>query len=174
MTPLLIAGAATALSLAKDIFSSKSPAAAQANAGQTAKNAAGKFDEVLQTQTALNAQKAKAEMEAKLNTPMAPEAQTVALEAFNARQENIADRVQKGLASGQLTSTEGDAVKSLQATAQADLDKAMADGVLTVGEFRQVNASLDAVSRQVASYRINQQMGASQAASGYSPFSATV
>lgn len=176
MNPLLIAGAASALSLAKDIFTGKlsSPSAAQANSQQSAQEAATKFNQALETQTALNAQKAKVEMEARLAKPLSAEAQSVAIEAFNTRQEHITDRLQKGMATGQITASESDSIRSLQATAQAELDKAMADGVLTVGEFRQVNGNFDQVSRKVAAYRFNQDMASPQSASGSSGFSASV
>jgi len=176
MNPLLIAGAASAVSFATDFISklrNGSSASQAANTGQAAKNAAAKFDDVLQTQTALNAQQAQTEAAAKLAAPMTPEAQTVALEAFNARQENISERIQKGQTTGQLTSDEVSTLQALQAQAQTNLDSAMSDGVLTVGEFKQMNATFDTVSRQVASYRFNQQMGAAQTGSS-STVNATV
>lgn len=174
MNPLIIAGAASALSFAKDIFTSRTSNSqpTPAKAGEAAKNAASEFDKALETQTALNAQKAQAEREATLAKPLTPEAQTVALEAFNARQETIADRLQKGVAAGQITATQSQSVRALQVSAQAGLDTAMADGVLTVGEFRQVNASFDMASRQLSSYRFGQD--AAQTPPGYQPVSMNV
>jgi len=179
MNPLMIAGAASAFSFVKDMASSAltSPQAAQAKAGEAAKTAAGEFSKTLEAQKALSAQQAKAEEEARLAKPMTVEAQTVALAAFNARQEQISTSLQKGVASGGLNAADAQNVRSMQLAAQTALDTAMGDGQLSYGEYKQVSGSIDQASRQLGSYRLGQEQFQTQAAgapAGYKPVSVTV
>ncbi|GFK93494.1 hypothetical protein NNJEOMEG_01327 [Fundidesulfovibrio magnetotacticus] len=166
MNPLLIAGATTALSFAKDMFTGglSSPQAAQAKAADAAKNAASEFSKTFEAQKTLQAQQAQAEEEARQARPMGVEAQTVALEAFNARQENITRRLEKTVSQGRLSPADAENVRNLQLAAQSTLDNAMADGKLSFGEFRQVSTSIDQASRQLTSYRVQQAQFASPAA----------
>lgn len=155
MTPLILAGAAGAVSfateyLANKIFNPKGGGSSQAGSGKKSES---DFDQLLEAQTALNAQKAQAERQALLAKPLPPKAQDAALEVIHARQENIAERLGQATEAGQLDTRQGDTVRALLTTAQSGLDTAMADGTLTLGEFRQVNASLGVASRQLAAYR---------------------
>lgn len=128
---------------------------------------AGEFARIMQAQNAESARIAKLKNDVdNAAKPLGTEAQSVALEAFQNRQERIDARLQKGVDSGKITSDEKTAVEKAQAEAQSLIDKAMADKVLTRGEFSQVMGSLDVASRQVASSRYGQ-AGVSGAAAAY-------
>jgi len=179
MNPLLIAGAAGALSIAKDFIASKinSPQAALQKAPEAAKNAQAEFESVFTTQKAIHDLKAQAAKDAESSRPMDPKAQTAALQAFQTRQEATAVAVQQAVAAGQLNDFQAGGVRTLQAQAQTELDQAMKDGTLTVGEFRQVSASMDKAAMQIASYRFGQNAGATvlpAMVEGYKPLSMTV
>jgi len=142
---------------------------------------AGEFARIMQAQNVESARIEKLKNDAdNAAKPLGPEAQSVALEAFQRRQERIDARLQKGVESGKITSDEKSAVEKAQAEAQSLIDKVMADNVLTRGEFGQVMGSLDVASRQVASSRYGQPgvsaatVAASAPPANYKPLNVTV
>jgi len=108
---------------------------------------------------------------------MTAEAQTIALAAFNARQEQISSHLEKGVAAGSLSIADAQNVRSMQVAAQTALDTALGDGQLSYGEYKLVSGSIDQASRQLGSYRLGQEQFQAQttaAPSGYKPVSVTV
>lgn len=141
----------------------------------------GEFTRIMQAQNTESARIAKLKSDAdNAAKPLDAQAQSVALEAFQKRQESIDARLQKGVESGKITSDEKSAVEKAQAEAQSLIDKVMGDNVLTRGEFGQVMGSLDVASRQVASSRYGQAgvtastAAASAPPANYKPLSVTV
>lgn len=138
---------------------------------------AAEFARVMQAQSDQNQRIARMENDAK---PLGVEAQAAALQNFSAFQENIDARVQNGVDQGKISEDEKKAIQQTQTAAQGVLDKAMADNVLTRGEFRDVMNALHSVNRQVASTRYGQKAWPTQPAAvqtpsaDYKPVSVTV
>lgn len=171
MNPLILAGAASALSFAKDLVSS---GLAKPRVNEAAQ---GDFQKALSQQRAAEGAAEQLSLGAPGTDPakaLDPEVQAVALQVLQMRQDAVSSTVSQAVGAGQMNLDQAGAVGVLQTSARKDLDAAMADGVLTVGEFRQVNVSMDRAGAQAASYMAGRSAGAPSATNTYRSVSVTV
>lgn len=85
--------------------------------------------------------------------PRPVDAQDRTLAAILEKQKKLHETVKKALSSGKLTAPQKEALQKLETTEAKELDKAMADGVLTRGEYARVTKAQSSLESRVSAYK---------------------
>lgn len=95
-----------------------------------------------------------------LTTTAFAQGATTSTERIDQRQANQAERIEKGVAKGQLNEREARRLEKGQARVEKMEERAMKDGKVTKGEKAKIEAAQDAQSARIAKQKHDAQKGA--------------